>query len=42
MGDIEPTDFTALTEQQQKIDDAKAELDELEMAWLEASERLEG
>ena len=42
MFDIDPTDFTALTAQQDAIAAARDELDELEMAWLEASERLEG
>ena len=32
----------ALGEQQAKIDEAHAAMDELEMAWLEASEKLEG
>lgn len=40
MFDIDPTDFAALTAQQESIAAAKDELDELEMAWLEASERL--
>ena len=39
-GDIDPTDFAALEAHQQTIDAAKAELDELETAWLEASETL--
>ena len=39
-GDIDPTDFAALEAHQEKIDAAKAELDELETAWLEASEQL--
>ena len=42
MGDIDPTDFKALEAQQQKIDAVKAELDELETEWLEASDKLEG
>ncbi len=37
---IDPTDFAALTAQQQTIAAAKDELDELELAWLEASETL--
>lgn len=37
---IDPTDFAALTAQQQTIAVAKDELDELELAWLEASEAL--
>lgn len=40
MFDIDPTDFAALTAQQELIAAAKDELDELEMAWLEASEQL--
>lgn len=42
MFDIDPTDFAALSGQQDAIAAAHEELDELEMAWLEASERLEG
>ena len=41
MFDIDPTDFAALTAQQDAVTAACDELDELEMAWLEASERLE-
>ena len=41
MFDIDPTDFTALTAQQDAVAAARDELDELEMAWLEASDRLE-
>ena len=40
MFDIDPTDFAALTAQQESIAAAKDELDELEMAWLEAIEQL--
>lgn len=40
MFDIDPTDFAALAAQQESIAAAKDELDELEMAWLEASEQL--
>lgn len=40
LGEVDPTDFSALIAQQQKIDEAKAELDDLELAWLEASEAL--
>lgn len=40
MGALDPTDFTALGAQQQRINDEQAELDELETAWLEASEEL--
>ena len=39
---IDPTDFAALTAQQDAVAAARDELDELEMAWLEASEQLEG
>lgn len=39
---IDPTDFAALAAQQEAIAHAREELDELEMAWLEASEQLEG
>lgn len=39
---VDPTNYTALGEQQAKIDEAHAAMDELEMAWLEASEKLEG
>ena len=42
MFDIDPTDFEALTAQQEAIAAARDELDELEMAWLEVSDRLEG
>lgn len=42
MFDIDPTDFTALAAQQDAVAAARDELDELEMAWLEASEQLEG
>ena len=42
MAQVDPTNYTALGEQQTKIDEAHAAMDELEMAWLEASERLEG
>ena len=41
MFNIDPTDFAALTAQQDAVAAARDELDELEMAWLEASERLE-
>ncbi len=39
---IAPTAFAALTAQQEAIAAAQDELEELEMAWLEASEQLEG
>lgn len=42
MADIAPTDYLALEAQQQKISRARADLDELETSWLEASEALEG
>ena len=42
MGEVDPTDYAALGAQQATIDEAHAALDELEMAWLEASEKLEG
>lgn len=41
MFDIDPTDFAALTAQQDAVAAARDELDELEIAWLEAGERLE-
>ena len=42
MSEVDPTDYLALGEQQRKITEARAALDELETAWLEASETLEG
>ncbi len=42
MADVDPTDYQALEEQQQRIDEAKAALEELELEWLEVSEELEG
>ena len=42
MAQVDPTDYAVLGEQQKKIDDAHAALDELETEWLEASEKLEG
>ena len=39
---VDPSNYSALGEQQAKIDEAHAAMDELEMAWLEASEKLEG
>ena len=42
MADIAPTDYLALEAQQEKISQARADLDELETSWLEASEALEG
>ena len=40
MAEVDPTDYQALEARQQEIDAAFAEVDELETAWLEASERL--
>lgn len=40
MAEVNPTDYQALEARQQEIDAALAEVDELETAWLEASERL--
>lgn len=40
MAEVNPTDYQALEARQQEIDAACAEVDELETAWLEASERL--
>ena len=40
MAEVNPTDYKALEARQQEIDAAFAEVDELETAWLEASERL--
>ena len=40
LGDVDPTDYAALTAAQAAIDTERAELDELETAWLEASEQL--
>ena len=42
MGDIDPTDYLALEEQQRLIDEAAAAIDELETSWLEVTDRLEG
>lgn len=42
MQEIDPTDYLALEEQQECIAKTRAELDELETAWLEVSETLEG
>ena len=39
---IDPTDYQALQSQQQAIAEAHAAVDELETAWLEVSEQLEG
>ncbi len=38
--EVDPTDFIALGEAQQQIDALKAQLEELELVWLEASEQL--
>lgn len=40
MYDIDPTDFEALGKAQQKIDQMKSELDELENAWFELADKL--
>lgn len=40
MASIDPTDYAALTAQQEAIDAERAELDDLETAWLEASDQL--
>lgn len=40
MAEVDPTDYQALEARQQEIDAAFAEVDELETAWLEVSERL--
>lgn len=40
MGDIDPTDYLALEAQQQAIQAINDEKDELEMAWLELSEKV--
>ena len=40
MAEVNPTDYQALEARQQEIDAAFAEVDELETAWLEASEWL--
>ncbi len=39
---IDPTDYQALQSQQQAIAEAHAAIDDLETAWLEVSEQLEG
>lgn len=39
---IDPTDYQALQRQQQAIAEAHAAIDDLETAWLEVSEQLEG
>ena len=39
---IDPTDYQALQNQQQAIAEAHAAIDDLETAWLEVSEQLEG
>ena len=41
MTSIDPTDYLALEEQQHKIDEARGVLDDLESAWLEATDQLE-
>lgn len=42
MYEIDPTDFVALGNAQQEIDQMKAQLEELEDVWLEAEEQLQG
>ena len=38
--EADPTDFVALGDIQHEIDDYKAQLEELELTWLETSEAL--
>ena len=38
--EADPTDFVALGDIQKEIDDFKAQLEDLEMVWLETSEAL--
>lgn len=40
LGDVDPTDYVALSKAQKAVDDAKEALDELELQWLEISEKL--
>ena len=40
MAQVDPTNYQALGDQQRVIDEAHEAMDELEMAWLEASEKL--
>ena len=42
MADVDPTDYVALGEAQARVDDAKEQLEELELEWLELTETLEG
>jgi ABC transport system ATP-binding/permease protein len=42
MFEVDPTDFVKLGEAQQAIDELRVQLEELELAWLEANEKLEG
>ena len=42
MATIDPTDYQALQDQQAKISEARAAVDDLETQWLEVSEQLEG
>lgn len=42
MAAVDPTNFVALGEQQENIDAAHDAMDELELAWLTVSEKLEG
>ena len=41
MGEVDPTDYVALGEAQGRVDEAKDQLDELELEWLEITETLE-
>lgn len=42
MASLPPTDFVALGKEQEKVNAAQAQLEELEMEWLEITEQLEG
>ncbi len=42
MFEVDPTDFVGLGEVQSRIDEVRAQLEEYELEWLEASEKLEG
>ncbi|QKF07340.1 ABC-F family ATP-binding cassette domain-containing protein [Berryella wangjianweii] len=41
MHEVDPTDYVLLGQMQRQVNEAQDALDELELAWLEASERLE-
>lgn len=41
MQSVDPTDYVALSDAQLSVDSAKTTLDELELSWLELSEKLE-